>query len=204
MGQRIVAIGKDSRLQELSQHVAEAVYMADDLVEATDIVRTTTPDLIVFDHIFGPDCVTRFLNHNPSLMDTPVIVVNANPALCAAYQEAGASACLDDGSDLQAFEALAKPLISPDRQNDSCDYFLNELASDAGVVGHSPAMAHTLKMVELVGSSRCNPVLLVGETGTGKEVIAKAIHIYRHADRPEWRFLKQHMISSILHVSLKA
>ncbi len=184
MEQRIVAIGKDSRLQKLSQHLAEAVYMADDLVEAADIVQATSPDLIVFDHIFGPDSVAHFLSHNSSLADTPVIVVNADPGLTAAYQEAGACACLDDCSNLEAFEAMTKPLINPEYQSASCDYFLNDLASHAGMVGQSPAMAHALKMVEVVGSSRCNPVLLVGETGTGKEVIAKAIHIHRHADRP--------------------
>jgi DNA-binding NtrC family response regulator len=184
MKQRIVAIGKDSQLQKLSQHLAETVYMADDLVEATEIIQSATPDLIVFDHIFGPDCVTLFLNQNPALVDTPVIVVNVDPILATAYRDAGASACLDDCSDFAAFEALARPLLNPGYKSTSCDFFLNDLASHAGMVGHSPAMAHTLRMIEVVGSSQCNPVLLVGETGTGKEVIAKAIHIYRHADRP--------------------
>lgn len=184
MKQRIVAIGKDSRLQKLSRHLAEAVYMADDLVEAMELIQTVTPDLIIFDHIFGPNCVTLFLNQNPSLIDTPVIIVNVDPVLDAAYREAGASACLDDCGDVEAFQAIARPLMAPERQNTSCNFFLNDLACLAGMVGHSPAMAHTLRMVEVVGSSQCNPVLLVGETGTGKEVIAKAIHIYRHPDRP--------------------
>ncbi|NQV35188.1 MAG: sigma-54-dependent Fis family transcriptional regulator [Phycisphaeraceae bacterium] len=184
MKQRIVAIGKDSRLQKLSQHLAEAVYMADDLVEATDMIQATAPDLLIFDQIFGPDCVTRFLNQNPSLANTPVMIVNADPSLDAAYRDAGASACLEDCCDFQAFEALARPLINPKCQTTTSDFFLSDLASHAGMVGQSPAMAHTLRMVEVVGSSKCNPVLLVGETGTGKEVIAKAIHIYRHVDRP--------------------
>ncbi|MCP4456256.1 MAG: hypothetical protein GY809_32765 [Planctomycetes bacterium] len=175
MEQRIVAIGKDSRLQKLSQHLAAAVYMADDLVEATDIVKATSPDLIVFDHIFGPDCVAHFLGQTPSLADTPVVVVNADPALSTAYREAGASACVDDCCDLQAFDAVIRPLMNTEPSTAISDFFLNDLASHAGMVGQSAAMVHTLKMVEVVGSSRCNPVLLVGETGTGKEVIAKAI-----------------------------
>ncbi len=184
MGQRIVAIGKDCRLQKLSQQIAESVYMADDLAEAVDIIQVASPDLIIFDQIFGPDNLACFMNHNPSLADIPVIVVNPDPTLTSLYMEAGAAACLDDCNDLQIFETLARPLMTPKCDAVPRNFFINHLASSAGVVGQSPAMSHTLRMVEIVGSSQCNPVLLVGDTGTGKEVIAKAIHMYRHADKP--------------------
>lgn len=44
-----------------------------------------------------------------------------------------------------------------------------------GVVGDSPAMRAVYKLTRLVATSRAS-VLLVGETGTGKEVIARNIH----------------------------
>jgi transcriptional regulator with GAF, ATPase, and Fis domain len=44
-----------------------------------------------------------------------------------------------------------------------------------GVVGDSPAMRAVYRLTRLVASSRAS-VLLVGETGTGKEVIARNIH----------------------------
>lgn len=44
-----------------------------------------------------------------------------------------------------------------------------------GVVGHSPAMRAVYRLTRLVATSRAS-VLLVGETGTGKEVIARNIH----------------------------
>jgi transcriptional regulator with GAF, ATPase, and Fis domain len=44
-----------------------------------------------------------------------------------------------------------------------------------GVVGDSPAMRAVYRLTRLVASSRAS-VLLIGETGTGKEVIAHNIH----------------------------
>ncbi|HZU25055.1 MAG TPA: sigma-54 dependent transcriptional regulator [Bryobacteraceae bacterium] len=43
------------------------------------------------------------------------------------------------------------------------------------VVGQSPRLRHIMRLVEKLGRGNW-PVLLLGETGTGKEVIARAIH----------------------------
>jgi formate hydrogenlyase transcriptional activator len=43
------------------------------------------------------------------------------------------------------------------------------------IVGNSPALKHVLQLVETVAPSD-STVLLLGETGTGKELIARAIH----------------------------
>jgi formate hydrogenlyase transcriptional activator len=57
-------------------------------------------------------------------------------------------------------------------------YLENEIRGDMdfeGIVGQSPALRHVLELVETVASSD-STVLLLGETGTGKELIARAIH----------------------------
>jgi len=43
------------------------------------------------------------------------------------------------------------------------------------LVGQSPRIRHVLRMVEKLGRCRW-PVLLLGETGTGKEVVARSVH----------------------------
>lgn len=43
------------------------------------------------------------------------------------------------------------------------------------IVGRSSSMSAVLKQVEIVAKSDCS-VLILGETGTGKELIARAIH----------------------------
>ena len=55
------------------------------------------------------------------------------------------------------------------------------------IVGNSPALKQVLKLVETVAPSD-STVLLLGETGTGKELIARAIH--EHSRRKERIFVK--------------
>ena len=56
-----------------------------------------------------------------------------------------------------------------------------------GIVGKSSALRHVLNLVETVAPSD-STVLLLGETGTGKELIARAIHDRSH--RKERTFVK--------------
>jgi formate hydrogenlyase transcriptional activator len=55
------------------------------------------------------------------------------------------------------------------------------------IVGQSPALRQVLQMVETVASSD-STVLLLGETGTGKELIARAVH--NHSRRRQRTFVK--------------
>jgi formate hydrogenlyase transcriptional activator len=68
--------------------------------------------------------------------------------------------------------------------SDDKDYSADEPTSEAGfeqIVGRSAAMRRVLRQVEVVAPTDSG-VLIQGETGTGKELIAQAIH-YRSARR---------------------
>ncbi len=76
-------------------------------------------------------------------------------------------------SNLQAARLIVKEHLSVLRTND-----------EPRIVGSSPAIQHVFRQIALVAESDL-PVLITGETGTGKELVAAAIH--RHslrADRP--------------------
>jgi transcriptional regulator with GAF, ATPase, and Fis domain len=58
------------------------------------------------------------------------------------------------------------------------DYLREEVevtGSFGDMLGRSPALEHVLRQVEMVAATEAN-VLVLGETGTGKELIARAIH----------------------------
>lgn len=58
----------------------------------------------------------------------------------------------------------------------SAAQLLTEEAGLAEMVGRDPAFVKLLNQIPLVGASR-SPVMITGETGTGKELCARAIHM---------------------------
>ncbi len=88
--------------------------------------------------------------------------------------------------------ALAYEEISrlKDKLNEEKLYLEEEFRSEMGferIIGNSAAIKHVLQMVETVAPSD-STVLLLGETGTGKELIARAIH--ERSRRKERTFVK--------------
>src|SRR5260370_3598200 len=69
-----------------------------------------------------------------------------------------------------------KALKDKDKETKQRLYFEEEIGADFGeIVGESPALKTTLNLVSMVAPTNSS-VLILGETGTGKELIARAIH----------------------------
>jgi len=185
---RIVVVSKDPEVQQLAQEYAREVFGADNLADALDIVQTVNPDLILFDHRFGPPHIREFRDKaDKNSIDVPIVVIgddDNSTGLSTEFIKSGAYDYLMGRQDYAQLEQIINRIkinseASRSEQSTSC-FFAEELAGSVSMVGCSKAILNTLKMIKLVANSRCNPILIVGETGTGKELAANAIHTLRH------------------------
>jgi two-component system nitrogen regulation response regulator GlnG len=135
-------------------------------------------DLVISDVIMpdgnGLDALPRISKMRPGL---PVIVISAQNTIMTAIQAAEA----------EAFDYLPKPFDLPDLMKRSSKALEQKRRSpkvvlaprDAGddlpLVGRTPAMQALYRLVARVMNTDL-PVLITGESGTGKSLIARAIH----------------------------
>jgi DNA-binding NtrC family response regulator len=162
--------------------------VADDLSEAVDITRTVNPDLLVFDNRFSPDHIRQFLDTtDKNRISVPVIVVGDGehrPELSEEFIRMGACDYIYGEQDYSRLSRIVSRIKDEpstiDPKNSPADFFAEDYAASVRIVGRSKAVRDKLRMIRLVAASRCNPVLIVGETGTGKELAAKAIHLLRN------------------------
>lgn len=190
---RIAVISRNSHLHDLAQQVAQEVFVADDLAEARDMIETVTPDMTVFDGMVSPSDIRTFREQlHPQVSHALVTVVVAPEPTAFSerdYERAGVSHLLTGHAEFHRLHELATQIRERLQQDNRdtkapADYFLDEHATLVRMVGRSKAVGYTLKMIKLVAQSQCNPVLVLGETGTGKEVAAQAIHDLRHRNKP--------------------
>jgi len=190
---RIVVVSKEAQVTQLAQQVGREIFVADDPAEALDIVKTVEPNLILFDRCFGPGHICEFkeTSHKHSIDPPPIVAVGDDESdigLSEEFKQAGAYDYLYGMQDYSRLEQIVSRLknetIAVNLEENSKDLFIDDYAASVSMVGRSRALAKTFGMIRLVAASKCNPVLIVGETGTGKELAAKAIHELRHPKEP--------------------
>jgi DNA-binding NtrC family response regulator len=183
----VATVGKETEVHQLARQVGQKVFAADDLTEALDISRRVDLNLVLFDHRFTPNCIRKFLSTTDKNSDVHIIVVGSdenNTHSPEQFIEAGAHHYLRGKQDHHRLQEIANKIKSKLKvsisKKDTGAFFADELAASVSMVGRSKATLHTLKMIKMVAASQCNPVLIVGDTGTGKELAAKAVHNRRH------------------------
>ena len=182
MLRRTVAVSKKPRIQQLARQISRQVFVADNCDEALELVETVNPDLVVFDDSTALVIMRQFLDlADASSINLPtVIVANANENI-SSQPETLASANMVQNW-LRTRQQSGPLENNRPAQNQTC-FFVDDCAAAVGMVGRSPAALDAVKMIKLVAASECNPLLVVGETGTGKELAARAIHNLRHTEK---------------------
>ncbi len=183
--EKILVVGKDSGTQKLLRPYSKQIFAADDPCDIRELIESVEPEAILFDARVLHEQVAGFLsNRRGRAMDTPVIVIGSsgNDEQADALMQAGAFGYIKGKRDMPRLGQLLDKIKNAANGTDSDrkKFFAEDCPSSVSIVGKSPATARSLKMIRLVAASTCNPVLIVGETGTGKELAARAVHILRH------------------------
>ncbi|MDT8407276.1 MAG: sigma-54 dependent transcriptional regulator [Methylococcales bacterium] len=121
--------------------------------------------------------------------DVPVIVITAFGTVETAVDAMKYGACdyILRPFELDAVEASIKRAMTLHRVQRENRFLKQELGKQfAGFIGDSPAMRTVYELIQKVSATKTN-VLIQGETGTGKELVARAIH--QSSNRAEQLFV---------------
>lgn len=183
----VVVIGQTSadgpNVRSPLHAICRKVVTAEDVAAARPLVEQADADLvIVSESIPAPEALAFLESLRGSPSELPVVVVSARSDvdLAVRFIRAGAYDFIEAplvGDRLERVVAAGKAAAGLSRKKDR--FFSPDCPAGVGIVGHSDGIVETLQTLRLVAESNCDPVLILGETGTGKELVARAVHRLR-------------------------
>ncbi|HSD65613.1 MAG TPA: sigma-54 dependent transcriptional regulator [Vicinamibacteria bacterium] len=187
---RILVVDDDHEtcrfMHELLREPDREIEMAESPEDALALLEGGRFDLVLSDinlnaDLSGLDLLRAFKARDP---EVEVVLISAFGALETALEavKAGAFDYVSKPVDIgQVREVVARALARRARSGEPrAAAFPAARAAADGLVGRSGGMLAVYKLIALACASDA-PVLVTGETGTGKELVARAIH--RHGPR---------------------
>jgi DNA-binding NtrC family response regulator len=148
-------------------------------------LATSRPvDVLVVDYrmpgLSGLDLVGGVVAALPEPERPAMLMMTAHGTIRSAVDamKLGVRDYLEKPFDIEDLLALVRRSVDDQRARHRLRYLLSERDADFGnygIVGQSRPMQEVIRLVEIVAASR-STVLVTGETGTGKELVARAIH----------------------------
>jgi two-component system, NtrC family, response regulator AtoC len=178
---RILAVDDESSMRRLLEiGLKQAGYqtvLAANGKEALDIIRKNEVDLVVSDlHMPIMSGLQLLQSLQSESIETPVIIVTAQGEVESAVSamKLGAKDYLLRPFDLETLELAIHRALSLKRLEVE-NTFLKNQESGKPLIGTSQPMLILKQTIEKLAPEKAT-VLIIGETGTGKEVVAQALH----------------------------
>ena len=153
-------------------------------LEAQRLLVERSFDLLVIDYLMpertGLEVIRDLVASTPEGERPAIVIMTAHGTVESAVEamKLGARDYLQKPFDVDELLVTARRLLEEQRTRTGLRYLLSERDAEFnhyGLVGRSRAVLEVIKRAELVAESR-STVLVTGETGTGKELVARAIH----------------------------
>ena len=169
--------------------------LAGDGQEALDTMQEEEIDLVIADlkmpRVSGEELLRKVVDQYPTV---PVIILTGHGTIETAVQAMrdGAYDFLTKPVSLERLSLLAKRALSTRElvlQHRQLQQELDSQRQSSAIIGKSSEMQRLMDVVRQVAPTKAS-VLITGESGVGKELVADAIH--RLSDRPENPLVKVH------------
>lgn len=179
----------------LARNIADALTMsghetqiASDGEEGIKLARSTEPDVIFLDfRLPGIDGLETLRQLRQITTSAAIIFMTAHGGVRTAVDaiKAGANDYLSKPLELAEVRLIVDRARKSQSNQAEISYFRERELSDASareLIGESSAMQHLRSIIERVAvspalaSNQPPSILITGETGTGKDLIARAIH----------------------------
>jgi two-component system, NtrC family, response regulator AtoC len=163
-------------LRSLGHEVTEAF----DGQDCLDKLASSTPDLLVTDlkmpRVDGMELLRRIREQG---LELPAIVITAHGDLDAGIEATrlGARAFVSKPFDLREMSLAIEKVLEHHRLETEVRYLREQTAGSYGrLIGESAPMKRLTQVLAKLEGVGASTVLLIGESGTGKDVVAHAIH----------------------------
>ena len=160
------------------------VVTAPNAKEAARLLSERSFDLLVIDFLMpdrtGLDVIRDLAANTPEAERPAVVMMTAHGSIESAVEamKLGARDYLQKPFEVDELLVLARRALEDQRARTGLRYLLSERDAEFnhyGIIGRSRAVLDVIARAELVAESK-STVLVTGETGTGKELVARAIH----------------------------
>lgn len=146
------------------------------------VLPKTTPDVVISDyHLPGMDgleLVREIHRDSPEIEVIMITGVGGHDVAVAAMQ-AGAYDYIRKPVNIEELRVLVDKATEAKRLGDKLTYLYDQqkkLFGFGSLIGSSAPMQRVFQVIRMVSESPDTPVVIYGETGTGKELTARAIH----------------------------
>jgi DNA-binding NtrC family response regulator len=160
------------------------VITASNAKEAARLLSERSFDLLIIDFLMpdrtGLDVIRDLAANTPEAERPAVVMMTAHGSIESAVEamKLGARDYLQKPFEVDELLVLARRALEDQRARTGLRYLLSERDAEFnhyGIIGRSRAILDVIARAELVAESK-STVLVTGETGTGKELVARAIH----------------------------
>src|SRR5258705_4027915 len=186
-GSILLVDDEEKILKALGRALREAGHEVVETTRARDakrLLNERTFDLFIVDNVMpevsGLDLIREIVASTPENERPQILMMTAHATVESALEamKLGALDYLQKPFEIDELLVVVQRALEHQRLRTDYGYLVSERDEQFdhyGIIGRSRAIQDVIKRAELVAETK-STVLLTGETGTGKELVARAIH----------------------------